>query len=268
MGQYWKILDIDRRERLRNKNGLKLWEIVNSDTAQQLVQLLARPTLFQCSELLVQDGADANHPTTARTGITGTTGNFAKLPNELLNIFSGFLTDFDAICLGLTCRAMWMSMQARLQEALIADAAPWSGHRIITLGDYADAHPPGMLTEAEEIELRRNCFEDEEARTLPREALYRDASENYAEAQRKDIRICAETFLDPTDAKLLRVLVGPFYDFVNDKDGYVLRNLSKHEYVRADALVNLCGSEAKSQQPFIQPVGFGELVAPAYTMDR
>jgi hypothetical protein len=241
MGQYWKILDIDRREELPNKNGLKLWEIVNSDTAQQLVHLLARPTFLQCNEILYQESAGAARPATEGSGVSSNIGRLTKLPNELFIILTGFLTDSDAIILGLTCRALWLNMQARVQEALIADAARWSGHRIITLGDYADALPPNMLTEAEETELRHFSFG--------------------AEAETKLLHMAVECLLDPTDARLLRTLTGSLYNFADDEDGYVLRNLSQHEYVRGNALVELCGIKAKLQQPFIQPVGFGELLA-------
>jgi hypothetical protein len=74
--------------------------------------------------------------------------------------------------------------------------------------------------------------------------------------------MAVERLLDPSDAQ---APAGPYratlYDFTDDEDGYVLRNLSQHEYVRGNALVGLCGSKAKFQQPFIQPVGFGELLA-------
>jgi hypothetical protein len=116
MGQYWKILDIDRRERLPNKKGLKLWEIVHNDTAQQLVQFLARPTFLQCSELLDQESADETRSATTSTGPAGSIGYFAKLPSELFIILSGFLADVDAILLGLTCRTMWLKTCARVQR--------------------------------------------------------------------------------------------------------------------------------------------------------
>lgn len=263
MGQYWKILDIDRREILPNGNGLKLWQIVNSNTTQQLVHLLARPTFLQ------QEVADGTRSLTVRAGPTSNVGRFRQLPNEILITITGFLVDLDAILLGLTCKAMWLSMHARLQEALVTDAAPWSGHRIITLGDYADVHPPNMLTGAEETELRQFYFENkrddddenDEGQSLELGALYDYVSEKYAEAKRGLLRLAVEAFLDPTEAALLRTLVRPLYNFIDDEDGYVLRNLSQHEYVRGNALVELCGGKDKSSQPFVEPIGFGQLIA-------
>ena len=271
MGQYWKILNIDRQEQLRNKAGLKLWEIVHNDTAQQLVPLLARPTFFQCKVLSDQESADAAHSATTRKGLTSNIGRFGKLPNELFIILTGFLTDFDALFLGLTCRIMWLTLQTRIQEALIAYTAPWSGDRILTVGDYAGTYPPNMLTEAEKTQLGLNSLDDDEAvdndedQSPATVSLYRLGRDDYAEARPNETRpnnlSFLEVGLDPLDAALLRALIRPLFDFVHDEGGYVLRNLSKHEYVRGNALVELGGSTTKSQQPFIQPVGFGELIA-------
>lgn len=256
MGQYWKILNIDRQETLRNKAGLKLWEIVHNDTAQQLVPLLARPTFFQCKVLSDQESADAAQSATTRKGLTSNIGRLGKLPNELFIILTGFLTDFDALFLGLTCRIMWLTLQTRIQEALIAYAAPWSGHHILTLGDYAETLPPNMQTETKDDEAVNND-EDQSPATASSNghAIY-----NYAEARPSNPSFL-EIGLDPLDAALLRAHIRPLFDFAHDEGGYVLRNLSKHEYVRGNALVELGGSTTKSQQPFIQPVGFGELIA-------
>jgi hypothetical protein len=128
-----------------------------------------------------------------------------------------------------------------------------------------------MLTGAEETELRRICFENNsgdnegngnaEDQNLALGVLYRHANENYAEAKRNLLYMAVENLLDLTDAALLRALLGPLYDFIDDEDGYGLRNLSKHEYVRRSAIVELYGSKDKMLQPFIEHVGFGELIA-------
>ena len=259
MGQYWTILNVDRQKKLRNRSGLKLWEIVNSDTPQQLVPLLARPTFFQRKVLSDQESADAPHSATTPKGLVSNIGRFGKLPNEVFIIITGFLTDFDALFLGLTCRIMWQTLQTRIQEALIANAAPWSGHRIFTPGDYSETHPPNMLTKAEETELTTFCFDEEEQ--IPEMVLlYSYACNNYAKVEPNNPSLALDISLDPPDAALLRALIGPLFGFVHDEGGYVLRNLSKHEYVRGNALVELCNSTTKSQQPFIQPVGFGEVI--------
>ena len=43
-----------------------------------------------------------------------------------------------------------MHLEDRIQELLTTDEAPWADHRIITLGNYSDGTPDGMLTEAEQ----------------------------------------------------------------------------------------------------------------------
>lgn len=39
MGQYWRLVDIDRRERLYTDDGAKLLEILASESLEQLVEL-------------------------------------------------------------------------------------------------------------------------------------------------------------------------------------------------------------------------------------
>ena len=241
MGQYWMILDIDKRERLSQQEGSEALGDRQKRHSSTTVHWLARPASFQRNEL----------PSKSQ-GLTGSTESFSKLPVELFIMLTDFLTASDAICLALTCRAMRRSLKVRLQEALIAHAAPWSGRRIITLGEYSHNYPSGMLTEAEEAKLQQTHFEDG---NLARGALYRDVSEHYAEAKLNNIRQTAEKLLDSTDAMILLALISPLY---NSVDG---ENLSKHEHVHGDALVKLCGSKTKAQQPSVQPIGFGELIA-------
>lgn len=45
MGQYWKVVNIDKEEKLKNEGGLKLWEILSNRVAEQLVGLLMVPDL-------------------------------------------------------------------------------------------------------------------------------------------------------------------------------------------------------------------------------
>ena len=43
MGQYWHIVNIDKRCQLRNRGGVKLWEILVNGEAELLVDLLQVP---------------------------------------------------------------------------------------------------------------------------------------------------------------------------------------------------------------------------------
>lgn len=43
MGQYWKLVNIDRREKLLNNDGLKLVEILGGRSLEQLVELIRSP---------------------------------------------------------------------------------------------------------------------------------------------------------------------------------------------------------------------------------
>ena len=43
MGRYWHIVNIDKRCQLRNRGGVKLWEILVNSEAEVLVDLLQVP---------------------------------------------------------------------------------------------------------------------------------------------------------------------------------------------------------------------------------
>lgn len=77
----------------------------------------------------------------------------------------------------------------------------WAGDRIIYLGDYADDCPEGLLTEDEEKELNHPDYT----------GLYDFAAQRYKNASHWDVR------------KLPR-------------PPWVLRNLTRHEYVHSDAV--------------------------------
>lgn len=43
MGQYWKLVNIDRKEQLLNNGGLKLFEMLDERSLEQLVELIRNP---------------------------------------------------------------------------------------------------------------------------------------------------------------------------------------------------------------------------------
>lgn len=49
MGQYWKLINIDRKEELHNDGGLKLWEMLMNGCLEQLVDLIRKPNWIPVS---------------------------------------------------------------------------------------------------------------------------------------------------------------------------------------------------------------------------
>jgi hypothetical protein len=45
MGQYWKIVNLDKRQELRNLFAVKLWEILVNGVSEGLVDLLQAPQI-------------------------------------------------------------------------------------------------------------------------------------------------------------------------------------------------------------------------------
>ncbi|KAK8082414.1 hypothetical protein PG996_001195 [Apiospora saccharicola] len=44
----------------------------------------------------------------------------------------------DVICLAMTCSYFFRLLAPKIQDIMIRAAAPWSNHRLIMVGDYAD----------------------------------------------------------------------------------------------------------------------------------
>ncbi len=55
----------------------------------------------------------------------------------------------ETICLALTCGYFFRLLVTVVHSALIRDAAPWAGDRLIFIGDYADGYPTDVITDEE-----------------------------------------------------------------------------------------------------------------------
>lgn len=78
------------------------------------------------------------------------------MPNELiLEIFDSIDHPFDAVCLGLATERLWRVGETRIIRLLSHFIAPWSGSRLICVGDNLEAgdYPPSIAQD--EILLQR-----------------------------------------------------------------------------------------------------------------
>ncbi|KLO15823.1 hypothetical protein SCHPADRAFT_902047 [Schizopora paradoxa] len=148
MGQYWKIVNIDKKRQVYNPGGLKLCEILYSRSAEQLVGLLRRrPKLrFRIPSHCIQSSK-----------IASSSSPLIKLPQEIIDAIVFLLYDnrdsrLDLICLSMTCSYFFRLMVKLLQDLIVEDFCPWPGDRLIFIGDYAANYPEGIATAAEEAE--------------------------------------------------------------------------------------------------------------------
>ncbi len=186
----------------------------------------------------------------------------ANIPQELFNTILQYLDDgVDLICLALACRYFLSVLEKQIRDILASDAAPWVGERIILLGDYACDLPEGLLNESEQLELSHQKREDIDSDEEWEPSLYSFADDYYPKAERKKI---VETVLPRLNGaeKIIFNQLCPDDSTTRENlpdQVWILRNLSKHEYVRADAIASL-SPEHTSQGPFLEPVGFGQAI--------
>ncbi|KAG8168453.1 hypothetical protein KVR01_001202 [Diaporthe batatas] len=151
MGQYWKFVNIDRKERLRNTGGLKLWEMLMNGCFEQLVDLLQKPkwiALSSGTQVQAKSRSDAS--------------TLLTLPREVIDMIVHELcsdSPESLICLSLTCAWFFRLLGLEFQKILAADSAPWAGHRLIFVGDYADGLDLGDICTSEELQHFEKCQE-------------------------------------------------------------------------------------------------------------
>ena len=134
---------------------------INSSNHFQFRDGLALRSRMLQSRLRRLDGAYSPMKLTecrVRTNLYDNTTNLliTQFPQELIDALINQIDDaIDMFALGLTCSHFFRLLAPQMQSALVTDAAPWVGDRLIFVGDYADGVPPGIATDAE-IPSRRD----------------------------------------------------------------------------------------------------------------
>jgi len=175
---------------------------------------------------------------------------FPKLPPETVsNIFDQIDFIGDCFCLALTSKRCWLIGQPRMKTIILDLAIQWAGDRIICIGDYLRRGdlPPNLLSKEEEEELDRDYDGDPQGDY--------DQESQLTAYERLIVRCnigVSSTAYWPYD--LLYKLVHwqkcknvpPQYQLklmTDIKIGYraaeILRNISKRQYVRRSALLEM-----------------------------
>ncbi|TKA83103.1 hypothetical protein B0A55_00872 [Friedmanniomyces simplex] len=141
MGQYWRIVNIDKAQALRNREGLKLWELLSNCEAEQLVDLLKVPKL------------------------------------RLYHFGPATVANARAKSLALTCSYFFRLLAPAVAQSVVECEAPWAGNRLITVGDYANGVPCFLSPEDVRAIAARGADEsewdlEEDAETIERNPLY------------------------------------------------------------------------------------------------
>lgn len=160
----------------------------------------------------------------------------------------GIINDgVDVIALCLTNTYFFRLLAARLSRAVQQDEAPWAGHRLVLVGDYASGFPPGCMTEEEEMKIRADVlsaqgehtgdrrraarFEVNPLYAIPEHAVCGGLEPAYDWEDRavgQPIRRARAHRLSGAEMALLDRLLSPMFQTADP----VLRNLTSKQYIR------------------------------------
>ncbi|KAJ6488947.1 hypothetical protein C8R45DRAFT_1143231, partial [Mycena sanguinolenta] len=191
----------------------------------------------------------------------------ANLPVELIQEIHYDLEDIrDIICLSVTCQPLWevgrREIYRRLTLLIQATCNWWAGDRIICVGEYLQNNdiPDHILTSEEKEEFTRlepvpdeddDEFEYSERHYTLYSYRFRKLRYGHAEFSMGEFLIRLKLPYDVYDS-LLSMVNFPYTTSQPTKSAMtILRNLSRHQYVRQSALAR---SKARSK------AGFGEIV--------
>ncbi|KAJ3773941.1 hypothetical protein FB446DRAFT_505305 [Lentinula raphanica] len=244
MGQYWRLINIDKREATSDMGKLQEFFYDQGHIVDYLIPLVL-PSKYRSDLISLEDSiqkfARKNPSTSASTAILLT------LPVELLLLIVDELSDdyLPLLCFSLTCTFLWdITGQARYHSLSSSlNKLSWAGDRIILLGDWARLLPSSMLSDEEVEELK---LDDSPSDTLA-EALI-DAARGFPEPPNMnsigplydrrvqtnpDFEIELWDILDH-DSRFRPWIWLHWRDFKVRKpegDRWMVRNLSKREYV-------------------------------------
>ncbi|EIW75258.1 hypothetical protein CONPUDRAFT_169643 [Coniophora puteana RWD-64-598 SS2] len=254
MGQYWRFLNLDRREHTRARGyRYKLGEffgdgITNRNIALRLCRLRSLPNMPR----IQPSGAES-------TNIERPGRSLLVLPNEILyHITDGIETLEDFACFAATCHICW-DLCASTLEVSIKHMVSWAGSRIIRLGDYMqnDDLPAGILTEAQRAELDA-AVPDESSQGRP-VSLYEFAGDHYRSAvMSPDFFDITYAYIRPLEKRGIEgAPLAAIRKMCTPVEATVLRNLSKKLYVRADTIDEL-NKEVQPRCGGNEPFSLGE----------
>ncbi|KAF8251699.1 hypothetical protein K440DRAFT_668028 [Wilcoxina mikolae CBS 423.85] len=181
-------------------------------------------------------------------------------------IFTQLCSYEDAFCLGLTSRYFWHVSRPYIEMFFITGPTryireelhyfgSWAGQKLICVNGATDSYPKTLGITRRYLGLPQNLlkFSEEGYSTAGWQSLPRPPRIKYSMLAALPEPVRSQAF-DLTAKPLGNLTVKTF--FPNDRI-WILRNLTRHEYVRADKFAK---SPDKIDGPHIKPFGFGEII--------
>lgn len=183
-------------------------------------------------------------------------------------------TDIKSVVfLGLTCSYFWNLARPRICRFYETYLGRWAGSNLICVGDYTEYEdlPRGLLTEEDDREARTGFTDPKDRKRFGDDAplsLYIIASARFHPLpeyigvprilnEKTERDLLSSKNREPKPADFKRVVCPEFSDFYPTDRPWVLRNLTTHEYVRAEAIAI---KKEYIHGPHIDYFGFGEVV--------
>ncbi|KAJ7196043.1 hypothetical protein GGX14DRAFT_673692 [Mycena pura] len=261
MGQYWKIINLDKREcHSLGKLGVSFFygypsECLNS-SLECLEPIFLPDTVkrYRPGELL---SPAVRYPTT-----------LVNLPVEIIHEIHSHMGGFDDLLFfSATCQVLWEIGRGEMHRRVVelTGAFSWAGDRIVCVGDYLrnDDIPASLLSAEEREDFRvtreENDDDSEDENGDDEERLYYYAWTELHSSKffpRRDVAL--DKLLDRCYTTLDETVISQLCDFKSLKQPAprVLRNFTRQQYVRESAILDLRNENENEYDN----IGFGEVV--------
>ncbi|KAK7688678.1 hypothetical protein QCA50_008216 [Cerrena zonata] len=275
MGQYWTIVNLDKRQK---RSSGKLGEDLFNGIWTYLPTLLTRPTgigsanldeILESSRFVRERKTDkinrtlkSCHETSGPISKCGGKVNdvshppfvsrsLLTLPVEILTmVFDLISADVDVIYLSMASKTLWYIGYNCLQKRYCEDLGEWAGDRLICLGDYFSKEdlPEGVSVEDVKGLEPFGSEEEEEEEDEGSTCTYVEwSSPCFPPSNYYDWKFSSSLSALSRSLYFPLVSVNVVYDM--DRE-WILCNLTKHEYIRGRAIADMTGTE-NSNGPFM-----------------
>ncbi|TRM65171.1 hypothetical protein BD626DRAFT_628409 [Schizophyllum amplum] len=244
MGQYWILLDMDaRRKEWLGKLGESFFGMND-----ELCKILCRVPI-PAFTLHPQE-----KPEFELCNGAGKNSALMRLPAELMGLVFGFLADdgdvIDMLWLAMTCRQCSRVGEAFVRRGLFEQYSASADHRLICVGDYLeqDDLPPNIELYEDEAEELEGSVDDEDGEQCDATLYQLQCKEGFQDDidihTKLRSKLPHDDWLLPTvhylsTSRILRRLVPKAPCHCGCDVPLVLRNLSRNEYVRSQAMLDL-----------------------------
>ncbi|KAJ3712237.1 hypothetical protein C8R42DRAFT_323191 [Lentinula raphanica] len=245
MGQYWRLINIDKRE-ASGHLGKLLEFFYHSDHVVGYLVPLILPSEYKTDTISLDKSIQLKELAQKNPSTSTSAAILLTLPVELLLLIAEDLHDdyLSLLCFSLTCSFLWeITGQTRYHSLsfTLNNKHTWAGERIILLGDWSKYLPSSMLSDKEAEELELDSQSDTPAEALSAAACdfqrppnIEDSVPMFDKRVRKNIKLkkeLTELRNDPRFGHWIWFSLSDFELRRHEGDRWMVRNFSKREYV-------------------------------------